>query len=239
MFNGYNEYEPELPEYIDQISDIIDTEVERRLAKKVSDINKLRDKQESYNAEIREFNQHIEKLTRELESAKRIAEDAKKKMQSELNRKRTETFKELTNGWHEASEAFMLRQDNRRIKCPVCNGDEKIVRIIDGTEFSTPCPVCKHFCYDGKYAFYEVERLSWYYSTDLMIVKDNDGIVYPAVNRDRYATTKVNLNLCYKTMEDAQAEADLRNKENHAKAEERVRLFIEEKGYNNLLGAKE
>lgn len=230
-----DEYEPDLPEYMGQIEEIINAEVERRLDEKVADIEKLRQEQETYRENLTERSQKIGELQKELNAAQRAVADAEKKLQAELDRKRTEAFNDLTNGWHEVSEAFMIEEETSYIECPVCNGDNKITRTIDGNVFSMDCPICWNRSEHIKYRKSIVRRLSWYNSNDLMIIIDKNGKVFPAVHYNWASSTKVDLNTCYRTREEAQAEADRRTAESRAKAEEKLRKFIEEKGYGNLV----
>ncbi|MGM9683494.1 MAG: hypothetical protein ACI3XQ_07835 [Eubacteriales bacterium] len=184
---------------------------------------------EAYKAQIRELKQHIDELTHDLEYAKRIAEN---KRQAEFKLER-EVFRELTNGWCEVSEAYVLSGYDDIITCPICKDKGKISRMVDGVTLKADCPICLNRNAPVLFRRYEVRRLAWNDLSALLIAIDKSGNVYPSLKD----TWTMNLNTCYKTIEEAQAEADRLSAENLAKAKERLQSYIEGNGYDKLIGS--
>lgn len=240
LVNNDDDYEPELylPDYLRQIEKVIDAEVERRLTEKVSDMDKLRKEQETYHEILLERSTMINELNKELNAAKRTVAEAEKKLKAEIEHKRTDAFKELTNGWHEVTTAYMLEEISVYVNCPICKDHGKFTRRIDGVDLNMYCPICSKSSERVSFNKYESKRLTWFNLNDLMIIIDKSGAVYPAVQENWTSSSKVNLNTCYRTQEEALAEAERRTAENRTKAEERLMRLIEEKGYSNLIGAK-
>lgn len=231
-----------LPGFMGEIEEIIEQEVCRRVEAEVKDLSELREKQKKYREELQAARNEISLERSSRYAAERNLSAAQKELEDERKNKRVESFKELLNGWDKVTKAYRLKCEEVYAECPLCHGkhDRKIQMVVDGTTFYTDCPVCRLWHSDcRKYKRYEVSELLWGSSTItkyLMVAIDPiTGNPFPTVHENWQRSDIVDLNTCYRTKAEAQAEADKRNEEGRNKAIERIMEYIRTNGYEKFL----
>jgi len=146
MFNNYEDYLYE-PSKANELME----EMKDKLHELITD--EAKEIMEAYRAaegEISELNKQIGRkkvMIRNLqEELKELEERHIKADKYDMPRKYIDTFvRDITGSFAPGDKVFVLDNRARRVSCDKCNGEKKVVAIIEGEESTIECPKCKGY----------------------------------------------------------------------------------------------
>ena len=230
----YEDYKPELPDYLQAVEAVIEAEVSTRLKHEVKDLAGLREKQQSYSETIAKYCNETTAAKNELLKIQRDIERVKADCQKQIDEIKVKAVAEYLDGWDKVTEVFYLKGRKVGLGCPICGSKEYITREIDGMTAKVDCPFCKQYKWLREFTEYHVESHS-----SNIVLKFIKGKVTPITFYYDYGYNEIPLSTCYRTKEEAQAVADEMTGKNRAKVKESVMKFIKEKGWDKLIIKKE
>jgi len=237
-YEDYEDYTPELPEYMDKIQSAVDAEVERRVSEAVKDLDMLREEQKKYTEDRARWDEIVQKIDKRRCEAERKMKKMEAEKDAAINDAKAKKIEELFEGWHKDDMCYTVEYKRGYPRCPVCDGKRSINVPVAGvgTSVRVDCPCCQCGQKWGwpDYKIAEVDHFR--IENPLVAMNEKTGKVYPAAYCNNYDFRGIkDLTGAFHTKEEAEAFAERHNEAELEKCNGKLMEYIHNKGMDGLL----
>ena len=136
----------ELEDYLYEIKDIIEKQVEDKVKNKTKELSNFEKKKDYYINENINLKKELSKLSSELRDKEYEISRMKNNHEYELEKQRKELSKNsveyMLGDWKDCDTVYWIRESTKNMKCPHCNGSGEEEIEANGKKYNVKCSYC-------------------------------------------------------------------------------------------------